>query len=157
MAHKSKQVYLPLPAELVLAMLRSYQGMCLSGTSDLAWNLALMGQLDEKPLFLSSYPFSSLSLVEDICQKVYFPMRPVSAGNVAAMHGILYFLMKESTMRKDALSKELNLEAHILDCKKSFEAAIESFDVLTVPSFENVIALVMGVSLVLRYGLYVPS
>ncbi|KAJ5806376.1 fungal-specific transcription factor domain-containing protein [Penicillium pulvis] len=124
MTHNPKQIYLPLPAELVLAMLRSYQ--------------------DEKPLFLSSYPFSSLSLVEDICQKVYFPMRPVSAGNVAAMHGILYFLMKESTMRKDALSKELNLEGHILNCKKSFEAAIESFDVLTVPTFENVIALVMG-------------
>ncbi|KAJ5658308.1 uncharacterized protein N7484_001957 [Penicillium longicatenatum] len=71
-------------------------------------------------------------------------MRPVSAGNVAAMHGIFYFLMKESITRKDTLSKELNLEAHIESCKKSFESAIESYDVLTVPTLENVIALVMG-------------
>lgn len=81
-------------------------------------------------------------------------MRPVSAGNVAAMHGIFYFLMKESITRKDALSKELNLEAHIANCKESFEAAIEGYDVLTVPTFENVIALVMGVSMIMPYRLY---
>lgn len=73
-------------------------------------------------------------------------MRPVSAGNVAAMHGMLYFLMKESISRGDEMSKTLNLSAHIETCKKSFEALIESYDVLTVPTFENVIALIMGVS-----------
>lgn len=74
-------------------------------------------------------------------------MRPVSAGNVAAMHGMLYFLMKESISRNDELSKTLNLSAHIETCRRSFEASIESYDVLTVPTFENVIALIMGVSI----------
>jgi hypothetical protein len=31
--HNYKQIHLPLPAELVLAMLRSYQGMWLTGIS----------------------------------------------------------------------------------------------------------------------------
>ncbi|KAJ5096908.1 hypothetical protein N7456_007629 [Penicillium angulare] len=71
-------------------------------------------------------------------------MRPVSAGTVAAMHGMFYFLMKESVTMKDEMAEQLKFEDHIDNCKKSFEAAIEGYDVLSVPTFENIIALTMG-------------
>lgn len=84
-------------------------------------------------------------------------MRPVSSGTVAAMHGILYFLMKESIMWKDDLSKQYDLKTHMAKCKESFEAGIENYDVLTIPSFENIIALVMGVSPVYSHPLQRPT
>lgn len=73
-------------------------------------------------------------------------MRPVSSGTVAAMHGCLYFMMKESLMWKDEFSKKHDLKTYLAKCKECFEAGIENYDVLTIPSFENIIALVMGVS-----------
>ena len=61
------------------------------------------------------------------------------------MHGILYLVMKEYISRKDEICEELDLQKHFANCKRSFEAEIEGYDVLTVPSFENIIALAMGV------------
>lgn len=85
--------------------------------------------------------------MERLCQKVYFPTRNISTGDVAAMHGVLYWLMKEYLSRNDDFSKKLDLATHFQNCKASFEAGIKSHNVITVPSFENVIALTMGVSI----------
>ncbi|KAJ5343677.1 uncharacterized protein N7506_003501 [Penicillium brevicompactum] len=119
------QIPLALPAELVIALLRRFQ--------------------EEKPLFLSSYPINDLRLVERLCQKVYFPTRDVSAGDVAAMHGVLYWLIREYSYRNDAFCKKFDLKTHFKNCKSRFEADIKNHDVIAVPSFENVIALAMGI------------
>lgn len=39
-----------------------------------------------------------------------------------------------------------DLKAHAAHCGQRFNAAIETYDVLAVPSFENILALIMGVS-----------
>ncbi|KAJ5247355.1 hypothetical protein N7468_002338 [Penicillium chermesinum] len=146
LSHQSAPMQLPLPAELVVAILRWYQGR-------LSW-LIICSQApfnswtqdpDRKSLFLTLYPVNDIHLVERLCQRVYFPMRPVSSGTVAAMHGCLFFLMKESVMWKDDLSKRYDLKTYMDKCKQNFEAAIENYDVLNIPSFENIIALTMGV------------
>lgn len=62
------------------------------------------------------------------------------------MHGVLYWLMKEYLSWNDDFCQRFNLETHLKACKSSFEVGLRSHSVLTVPSFENVIALVMGVS-----------
>ncbi|KAJ5115389.1 hypothetical protein NUU61_001148 [Penicillium alfredii] len=116
---------LPLPAELVLAILRSIQV--------------------QKPMFLWSHPINDTSLVERICQKVYFPTRTISPGDIAAMHGVLYFLIREYILKKDPLCDQFDLETHLLSCKQSFYVDIEKYDVWAVPSFENIIALIIGI------------
>ena len=83
--------------------------------------------------------------MERLCQKVYFPTRDVSAGDVAAMHGVLYWLIREYSYRNDAFCKKFDLRTHFKNCKSRFEADIKNHDVIAVPSFENVIALAMGV------------
>lgn len=100
----------------------------------------------QKPLFLTSYPINSLQLLEQLCQRVYFPTRKVSVGDVAAMHGVLYFVLKESINTKDVLSEKFDLTAHLIACKESFEAGLMTVEVLAIPSFENLLALAMGVS-----------
>lgn len=73
-------------------------------------------------------------------------MRPVCTGTVTAMHGILYFLLKETIATKDQICEKLNLEQYLEGCKKSFEAGIEDYNVITIPSYENTLALTIGVS-----------
>ncbi|CAI7638861.1 unnamed protein product [Penicillium bialowiezense] len=124
-SYNSFQTPLCLPADLVIAMLRRFH--------------------EEKPLFLCSYPMNDLRLLERLCQKVYFPTRDVSAGDVAAMHGVLYWLIREYISRDDAFCKRFDLKTHFKNCKTRFEADIRNHNVIAVPSFENIIALVMGV------------
>ncbi|CAG7998278.1 unnamed protein product [Penicillium olsonii] len=120
----SVQMPLCLPAELVLTLLRRFR--------------------EQTPLFLSSYPINDLALLEKLCQRVYFPIRDVSAGDVAAMHGVFYWLIRELLSRNDDLCKKFDLATHFKNCKSSFEADLRSHSLFTAPSFENVIALAMG-------------
>ena len=45
----------------------------------------------------------------------------------------------------DELCQRFDLATHLGHCEQIFVAAIETYDVLVVPSFENIIALTMGV------------
>lgn len=141
----SKATFLPLPAEMIVTMLRRFQGMVLSNTL----HPVATGRLTfpvQKPLFLTSYPINNPLLVEQLCQRVYFPTRKVSVGDIAAMHGVLYFVLKECICTKDILCEQFDLKAHLKTCKESFEAGLMTVEVLAVPSFENLLALAMGVS-----------
>ena len=90
---------------------------------------------------------NDLSLVERLCQQVYFSTRATTPGDLAAMHGILYYTMKEYVAMKDPLCQKYDLKAQVETCKKSFLTSLESLHVLAVPSFENIIALALGVSI----------
>ncbi|KAH8680093.1 hypothetical protein BGZ60DRAFT_401267 [Tricladium varicosporioides] len=108
--------------------------------------VAILQKIKERPpVFLSSYAVNDLSLIESLCQKVYFPTKPISLGHVTGMHGILYFLLKEYITMQDPLCGEYDLKAHLAKCEQNFNAGIEAYDVLAVPSFENILALTMGV------------
>ncbi|KAL3447877.1 fungal-specific transcription factor domain-containing protein [Aspergillus insuetus] len=97
-----------------------------------------------RPIFLSSYAVTDLSIVENLCQKVYSTSELASFGEIASMHGVLYFVMKEMIAFKDPLSPKFDLPTYLAHCEQSFVAAVETYEVLAVPSFENILALVMG-------------
>ncbi|KAJ9267954.1 transcriptional regulator family: Fungal Specific TF [Paecilomyces variotii] len=97
-----------------------------------------------RPLFLSSYAVSDLAFVERLCQNVYFPMTSVTVGQLTSMHGILYFLLKEYMALKDPLCEEFDFKAHLAQCDRNLISGLETYDILAVPCFENVLALVMG-------------
>ncbi|KAJ0422367.1 fungal-specific transcription factor domain-containing protein [Aspergillus carlsbadensis] len=75
-----------------------------------------------RPIFLSSYAVTDLSIVESLCQKVYSTSELASPGEISSMHGVLYFIIKEMIAFKDPLSEKFDLPTY----------------------FENVLALVMG-------------
>lgn len=62
------------------------------------------------------------------------------------MHGIFFFVLKELIAMKDQVSRKFDLAVHLDHCEQNFVAAIETYEVLAVPSFENILALTMGVS-----------
>ncbi|KAI1742080.1 hypothetical protein F4680DRAFT_412808 [Xylaria scruposa] len=96
-------------------------------------------------IFLHGYAISDITIVEDICRRVCFPMDPVSIGLVTSMHGLLYCLLREFITLEDPLGKEYDLKTHAALCDRNFNIGIETYNVMAVPSFENVLALTMGV------------
>ncbi|KAL4917014.1 fungal-specific transcription factor domain-containing protein [Aspergillus aurantiobrunneus] len=90
------------------------------------------------PIFLSSYAVSDLSVVENLCQRVYSTSELASPGEIASMHGVLFFVLKELIA---------------INANTNFVAAVETYEVLAVPSFENILALVMGKKLYLYWKL----
>ncbi|OQE35353.1 hypothetical protein PENCOP_c013G02517 [Penicillium coprophilum] len=99
---------------------------------------------DRRPIFLSSYAISDLSVVENLCEKVYSTSELASVGEIASMHGVLFFVLKELIAMKDPLCQKFDLATSLDHCEKNFVDAIETYEVLAVPSFESILALTMG-------------
>ncbi|CAI7573210.1 unnamed protein product [Penicillium bialowiezense] len=99
---------------------------------------------ERRPIFLSSYAVNDLGLVEQLCQDIYFPMSPISIGQVTSMHGILYFLLKEYQALKDPLCQKFDFDFHLAQCEKNFIIGLETYDIMAKPSFENILGLTMG-------------
>ncbi|KAL4944173.1 hypothetical protein BDV06DRAFT_233777 [Aspergillus oleicola] len=97
------------------------------------------------PFFLMSYPMNDLTMVEDLFRKVYFPTEPVSVGHVTAMHGILLSLLKEFIGLKDPLAEKYDLSAHLPLCEKNFSIGMQTYEILVVPSFENILTVLLAV------------
>lgn len=64
------------------------------------------------------------------------------------MHGVILTLLKEFKIMGNPLSQKFDLKAHISTCEQNFNTLVESYDVLAIPSFESIFALIMGVSCV---------
>jgi len=62
------------------------------------------------------------------------------------MYGIVNALLKEFIILQNSICQRFDLRAHAAQCEQNFNATIESYDVLAVPSFENIFALIMEVS-----------
>ncbi|KAE8377112.1 hypothetical protein BDV26DRAFT_264430 [Aspergillus bertholletiae] len=97
-----------------------------------------------RPIFLCSYAVNDRALVERLCQRVYFPTESISTGHLAAMHGIILTLLKEFTILRNPLCQKFDLKAHTSICEENFNTLVESYDVLAIPSFESIFALIMG-------------
>ncbi|KAI0096920.1 hypothetical protein GGR51DRAFT_566904 [Nemania sp. FL0031] len=97
-------------------------------------------------VFLHGYMISDITLIEeDICRRVCFPTNPVSTGLVTSIHGLLHVLLRECLTLGNQLSKEYDLKTYIARCEHNFNVGIETYDILAVPCFENVLSLTIGV------------
>lgn len=108
--------------------------------------VSILNHLVRRPIFLSSYAVSDLSFVETLCQSVYSTSKSASVGEIASMHGVLFFVLKEFIAMEDQLCQKFNLATYLELCEDNFVAAMETYEVLAVPSFENILALTMGVN-----------
>ncbi|CAG8929165.1 unnamed protein product [Penicillium salamii] len=113
-----------LPAALVIGMLQRFK--------------------TRYPIFLSSYAVNDLKLVESLCQSIYFPIKSISIGQIASMHGIFYYLLKEYEAMKDSLCQQFDFPAQIAQCEKNFIMGLETYEIMSVPSFDNILGLTMG-------------
>ena len=98
------------------------------------------------PMVMNSFLLNDIALLESLCQKICFPTEPVSIGHITTMHGILYFILREYISLSDPLCQEHDLKTYMEKCEQKLHAGIQTYEVLAVPTFENIFALTLGVS-----------
>lgn len=102
-------------------------------------------------MFLSSYAINDPALVEDLSRQVYFPTNAVTIGHITALHAVLYFPLREHITLSTALCKDYDLKPLLDKCEQNVNSGLETYDVFAVPSFENLLALTMGVRCIFLY------
>ncbi|RBR12146.1 uncharacterized protein FIESC28_08780 [Fusarium coffeatum] len=115
----------PLPASIVLTVLRTIKA--------------------NPTRFLPGQAITDFKLIEHFCQKVYFPTEPVTLGHITSVNGIMRLLLREFIITEHPLSKEHDLKALKAQAERNFDLGLETFETLTVPSFENVVVLTTAV------------
>jgi hypothetical protein len=94
---------------------------------------------------MSPYVINDPRILETLCQRVYFPMEPVSVGQVTGMHGIIYYILREYVSLSDPICNQYDIKAHMATCERRLRAGLGSVDILSVPSFDNILSLILGV------------
>ncbi|KAK4494571.1 hypothetical protein PRZ48_013927 [Zasmidium cellare] len=96
----------------------------------------------EPSLSLLAYGFGTISDVEKLCQAAYFPTEPVTLGQLATMHGIMVFLLREWGLRPGMpFPDHFDYAAIMSLCQKNFETAIKTYEVFANPTLDNTKAL----------------
>ncbi|KAF5685813.1 transcriptional regulatory [Fusarium circinatum] len=115
----------PLPASVVLTILRKIKA--------------------NPTRFFPGQALTDVRLIEHLCQKVYFPTEPVTLGHITSVNGIMRLLLREFIVTKDSLGEEYNLEELKAQAERNFDRGLQTFELLTVPSFENILAITAAV------------
>ncbi|SCN83245.1 uncharacterized protein FFB20_07710 [Fusarium fujikuroi] len=115
----------PLPASVVLTILRKIKA--------------------NPTRFFPGQALTDVRLIEHLCQKVYFPTEPVTLGHVTSVNGIMRLLLREFIITKDSLGEEYNLEELKAQAERNFDRGLQTFELMTVPSFENILAITAAV------------
>jgi hypothetical protein len=95
---------------------------------------------------LSGYFMNDITEVEKLCQRVHFPVEPVTLGQITSLNGIFYILVKEFKMLQVNLGEKYNLDELLSKCQRNFNLGIETYEILVQPTYDNVLALPLAVS-----------
>ncbi|KAK6352924.1 hypothetical protein TWF696_004920 [Orbilia brochopaga] len=108
--------------------------------------LSLLKRLKEnQSIQYIAYVVNNENALEKLCQAVYFPTEPVTLGQLTNMHGLLFFLLQECVAVEDPIMAEWDAIGFMRICEKNLHIGCQSYEVLAVPTLDNIKALVMGI------------
>ncbi|CAK1362563.1 hypothetical protein CB0940_05225 [Cercospora beticola] len=88
------------------------------------------------------YGMPGLDYLESACRAAYFPTEPLSPGQIAVMHGMLYYLLWEWMSRDDIPAPgNIDFDAMMKLSESNFELALRTYDVLAYATQDNAMAL----------------
>ena len=61
------------------------------------------------------------------------------------MHGVLYFMLEEYRLLQDPALADIDYEAMMAMCETNLQNGIETYELLAMPSYSNITALLLGV------------
>lgn len=106
----------------------------------------------QPPFFLVNNSWRDYLQIERLCQKIYFPSEPITAGSITLMHGLLYFIIRDYIHIGDTSLTHSDCALYADMCEKSFVSGLKTYDMLVSPTLEKVQALLIGVSFHSRLG-----
>ncbi|CEL00863.1 hypothetical protein ASPCAL00456 [Aspergillus calidoustus] len=107
--------------------------------------VALVRRFKARPtdIFLSC-AWRDPSLLETLCQQVYFPSEQVSLGRLTLFYGLLWEQGQYLFPENDPEISTSELRTWLGLCERNFCLGVESYEVLTSQSLENAQALTVG-------------
>ncbi|KAL2359088.1 hypothetical protein RJZ56_008078 [Blastomyces dermatitidis] len=111
-----------------------------------AFVISLIRRVKEQPpFFLVNNSWRDYLQIEKLCQKVYFPSEPITAGSITLMHGLLYFIIRDYMHGGDSSLSQSDCTLYADICEKSFVQGLKSYEMFVGPTLEKVQALLIGV------------
>ncbi|EWY79799.1 hypothetical protein FOYG_17088 [Fusarium oxysporum NRRL 32931] len=115
-----------LPTEFVLRLLRTVD--------------------NTKPVLFTLYGLDDCAQIQEICAKVYFPIQPTTAVDLALCHGILYTLLHDQDILAHHELKPDEATSYRQMSKDIFQAGVESYDIMAIPAFKHALVLTLAMS-----------
>ncbi|KAH0593792.1 hypothetical protein MHUMG1_08543 [Metarhizium humberi] len=113
---------------------------------------------DERPetprLLFVMHPINGWDYVESLAQRVYFPVEPISTGELAVFYGILYNGIREILEQDQTSHIPTPQFKHYQDvCYKAFRAGVQAHELYAVPNYANILALTIAGNLEAQWHL----
>ena len=91
------------------------------------------------------HPVPDYKILEDLCRKVYFPVEPVSLGEITLLNALLHPVLSElKRFAHPGISIE---EAEKWEgvCGQNLKRGVESYEVNVIPTYEHALLLSIAV------------
>lgn len=86
------------------------------------------------------------AILENLCTKVYFPIKQYSKGELTLMNGLLAFVFAEYANAPDTTLSSSDCIKYAKLCEQNFIAGLQDYECLVIPTLENIQCLMIGVS-----------
>lgn len=91
------------------------------------------------------HPIPDLELIKTLCQRVYFPVDPVSIGDLTLLNGVMFYALWEMQLRNDHDLDPLDIARYKGICDANFRAGVEVAEIAAVATYEHTLALNLAV------------
>lgn len=102
---------------------------------------------ETQSLLFLFHPVHDLAQLETLCQRIYFPVNPLSTGELTLFHGMLYFSMWELQCTPGSGLSPDEVQRYRDICWTNFQAGLDTHELAAIPTYENTLALTMAVCL----------
>ncbi|KAI8675850.1 Fungal-trans domain-containing protein [Fusarium keratoplasticum] len=82
--------------------------------------------------------------IEKLCRRIYFPLDSVSAAEVTLLNGMLSVVLRELDNIEDSEITSEEITRYQRICESQFQTGLEVYEVMAMPTRENVMILVIG-------------
>ncbi|KAK8929111.1 putative transcriptional regulatory protein [Metarhizium anisopliae] len=108
--------------------------------------ITLLQILKKTPrLLFVMHPINGWDYVESLAQRVYFPVEPISTGELTVFYGILYNGIREILEQDQTSHIPTPQFKHYQDvCYKAFRAGVQAHELYAVPNYANILALTIA-------------
>lgn len=97
-----------------------------------------------KPLLLIVHPIPDLQILKNLCQHIYFPLEPMTTGELTLFNAILYFAIWEVQSRGDSDIDTDELAKYRQVTDVNFNIGVEESEIIAIANYENTLTLCLA-------------
>ncbi|KAL1957349.1 hypothetical protein VTO42DRAFT_6138 [Malbranchea cinnamomea] len=108
--------------------------------------VALVKRIKTKPPFYFVYHSLQEHVhIESLCQKIYFPSKPIPGGSTTLLYGLLYYAIRDYMHEEDPELSVYDCAAYAELCERQLNLDLKNPDLGLSPTLEKVQAMLIAV------------